>query len=582
VHGQEDLACRPNRLGVRDPALSEALQRLAAEAATRFNSLVATGDEIPFDVAEDAGEQTLFYRYVPLTAKYVAEREAELRSLPSFGPACDAVTTAEVAAPYLEARGLSVPADADDRAAKMLVAFIAALWDGCGEFRLDHGRVEQALAALDAEARDVHEADVLIAPIVGLQLPVGRLELPNGIRVLSAETVEAPIEAMRSEGMHRNAWEPQFLALADQGDGREGTDEALRQLHDLISVLRLFKEGGVGLGPHAFAPTGSDKWRRITTGAAATRPGGYKLTETEVAELKEFATLLEARPDPQGALRWAIARFELGCERPSVLEGLSDHLLALGALLEGGGPVGASLEIRASALIAGTADRVEARERVERAFALERSLIRGSVLVEEDEESGSAIEIACWLEDGLRAILRDAALAEGSADVCETADEILIGAGLDAGDGGDEQRGETAEWEAIPEDHEMEEPDPTRILEPIPGEDEIRVTSWAGIEVKAGDRDEPAEDPPEDDHELEPDPPEEELELDQENEMIDRDWLSEVARDATLEWPAAEGERRPSQRERIDTPRVRHLFPVPDDADWSVRELEYRRRAGVR
>ena len=40
----------------------------------RFSSLVATGDEIPFDVAEDSGESTLFYRYVPLTARYIAER----------------------------------------------------------------------------------------------------------------------------------------------------------------------------------------------------------------------------------------------------------------------------------------------------------------------------------------------------------------------------------------------------------------------------------------------------------------------------------------------------------------------------
>ena len=66
---------------------------------------------------------------------------------------------------------------------------------------------------------------------------------------------------------------------------------------------------------------------------------------------------------------------------------------------------------------------------------------------------------------------------------------------------------------------------------------------------------------------------------DEEDEMVNRDWLSEVEREerATLEWPATRGERPP--RERIDTPRVRHLFPVPDDAEWEVRELEYDRRA---
>ena len=41
-------------------------------------------------------------------------------------------------------------------------------------------------------------------------------------------------------------------------------------------------------------------------------------------------------------------------------------------------------------------------------------------------------------------------------------------------------------------------------------------------------------------------------------------------------------ERDLANRERVDTPRVRHLFPVPDDADWEVRELDYDRhnRAG--
>ena len=76
----------------------------------------------------------------------------------------------------------------------------------------------------------------------------------------------------------------------------------------------------------------------------------------------------------------------------------------------------------------------------------------------------------------------------------------------------------------------------TRILEPVPAEDEIRITA--------------------------------------------RDWMEEVEEDAaieveesTLDFPAVEGD--VEHRERIDTPRVRHLFPVPEDADWEVRELKY-------
>ena len=43
-----------------------------------------------------------------------------------------------------------------------------------------------------------------------------RLQLPNGVRIVRADSIAAPVEAMRSEGMGRAAWEPQFLAVAEQ------------------------------------------------------------------------------------------------------------------------------------------------------------------------------------------------------------------------------------------------------------------------------------------------------------------------------------------------------------------------------
>ena len=583
---QEEPAGRQNVVGVADPVLSDALQRLAAEAAMRLTSLVTAGDQIPFDIAEDSGEGASFFRYVPLTGRYVAERGDELRSLPSFGPARDAVRAAGISDSYLEERGLAVPADPDERAAATLIAFIASLWDGCSEFALDGPRLERALLELEVETRDVDEADVLIVPIIGLQMTVPSLALASDLRVVRADALEAPIEAMRSEGMRRAAWEPQFLALADQGEGPEGTADALRQLQDLISVLRLFKEGSVGLGPYVFAATGADKWRRIATGAPAPRPGNYELSEAEAEELTEFAHQLEASPDPEGVLRWAIARFEMGCERTTAFEGLSDHLLALGAILANEGPVGASLAVRASALIAGPGQRVEARQRLERAAELEQALMSGVALDPSDEDEGSGLGLAIWLEDAMRAILRDAALGTSHEELCAAADDALITAGLDADDAGTEQRGSTAEWEALPEPtlpdeiveerFEVEEAAPlgeervTRMLEPVPMEDEIRVEARARPADGEGAghlHGEDSDDEPERSEEPE-------------RQMRNLDWLSEVSREATLEWPVSDRERRPQSRERIDTPRVRHIFPVPEDADWSVRELEYDRAAG--
>ena len=542
---------------MRDRLLNDSLTRLASEAAIKLSALVAGGDQIPFDVDADSGDDSLFYSYRPLTSRYVRERDGELRELEAFRPAREAVAAAGIAAAYLEARGEQVPSDPGERAAQMLTVFLAGLWDGCTELSLDHERLRNALAVLEAETLGIDEAEVLIAPLVGLRMPLPRLQLPNGMQIVRADTIEAPIEAMRSEGMGRAAWQPQFLALAEQTDGPDSAESALHQLSELISVMHLFKPGSVGLGPYAFAPTGEDRWARLATGAPATRAGHYELSEEEAIGLAEFAAELEARPDPDGALAWAVNRFEMGCGRESSLEGLSDHLLALRAVLDGHGPVGASLPMRAAALVADeSVERIEARERIESALELERSLMNGS-------PSLPGLAVASWIEEGVRRILRETALGELSKDLNKAADETLIATGLEGGDV------EIAVSEDIPvaeappeivvsreipaveepplddlqppenfepeEEHDMNQE--TRILEPIPAEGEIRITATP--------------------------------------------WLDEVdaPEHSTLDFPAIEGDLQ--HRERIDTPRVRHLFPVPEDADWEVRELKYnRKRAG--
>jgi hypothetical protein len=532
---------------VRDFLLNEALKRLSTEAATRFSVLVAGGDQIPFDVAAEDGDDSAFYSYVPLTSRFVEERSHELRSLPSFAPAREAAVEAGVAAPYLEARGETVAADPGERAERMLTTFISSLWEGCTEFSLDRARLDGALSMLDAEARDAGDAEILLVPVVGLRMSQSRLQLPHGVRVVRADSIDAPIEAMRSEGMGRAAWEPQYLAVADQ-DPEGGAETALLQLHELISVMRLFKGGGIGLGPYAFAPTGEGCWRRLATGAPAARAGGYRLSEEEAGDLVELASTLEARPDPDSALSWAVGRFEMGCERESALDGLSDHLLALRAVLEGHGPVGASLPLRAAALMADDSlDRIEARERVEETLELERELMNGRSL-----ENG--VRLAAWAEEGVRRLLLQAALGELGNDLNATADETLIATGLEGGDAEIAFAAET-EIEGAPakairveqlpppvlppepseivptEETHMEQE--TRIMEPIPAEDEIKITATPWLEE-----------------------------------------VSEERRGDSLEWPAAE-ERDIEHRERIDTPRVRHLFPVPQDADWEVSHLEF-------
>ncbi len=544
---------------MRDFLLNESIKRLATEAATRLSSLVAMGEEIPFDVAADAGDDSAFYSYVPMTGRYVSEHAEELRGLPSFGPAREATLEAGVAASYLEARGQGVPADPGARAELMLITFFAELWEGSAGFTLDRERLEAALATLDAESRDADDADVLMVPLVGLRMPMPRLQLPHDVRIVRADSIEAPVEAMRSEGMGRAAWEPQYLAVAEQ-DPEGGVESALMQLRELISVMRMFKGGGIGLGPYAFAPTGEGCWRRIATGAPATRPGGYRLSEEEAEGLIEFGTALEARPDPDNALTWAVGRFEMGCERATALEGLSDHLLAMRAVLEGHGPVGASLPLRAAALIADEEmDRIEAGEKVEEVLELERAMMNGRPVE-------GAVGLATWLEENARRLLRQAALGELGNDLSTVADETLIVSGLAEGDA------------EIMVSAEETAPEPDPVPEPEPGEISIEA---AGPEPSA-ELQLPVDELPEEEYVeqetriMEPIPAEDEIRI------TATPWLEEVSdpRGETIDWPA-DSDRDIQHREKIDTPRVRHLFPVPEDADWEVShlEFEYSRRA---
>jgi hypothetical protein len=539
---------------VRDFLLNESIKRLATEAATRLSSLVAMGEEIPFDVAADAGEDSAFYSYVPMTGRYVGEHAEELRGLPSFGPAREATVEAGVAAPYLEARGQGVPADPGARAELMLITFFAELWEGSAGFALNRERLEAALATLDAESRDADDAEVLMVPLVGLRMPMPRLQLPHDVRIVRADSIEAPVEAMRSEGMGRAAWEPQYLAVAEQ-DSEGGVEGALQQLRELISVMRMFKGGGIGLGPYAFAPTGEGCWRRIATGAPATRPGGYRLTEEEAEGLIEFCAALEARPDPDNALTWAVGRFEMGCERATALEGLSDHLLAMRAVLEGHGPVGASLPLRAAALIADEEmDRIEAGERVEEVLGLERAMMNGRPVE-------GAVALATWLEENARRLLRQAALGELGNDLSTVADETLIVSGLAEGDA----EIMVSVDEPPPEPDLVPEPEPEEIsieaVEPLPSAelqlpvDELPEEEYVEQETRI----------------MEPVPAENEIRISA------TPWLEEVSDPRggeTIDWPA-DSDRDIQHREKIDTPRVRHLFPVPEDADWEVSHLEF-------
>ncbi len=588
---------------MQDLVVREALQTMAFDAAERLRELIAAGAEIPYEVREP-GDASPLCEYTPQTARFVRDHVGALRELDSFGAACAALDITNLSGPYLESIGAEVPAEPRRRAELAAIVFLARLWHRSTDFAAAPERLDAAIAEVEAGGElDAGEIEVVV-PIRGLQMPTDRLDLATATLV-RADIVEVPAEARSSEGSGAAGWQPTFLAVARVGetpDGDEAPDagaRAVEAFRQLVTTLRLFKPGGVGLGPHAWARTGGDRWRRIATGERRPRPGGYVLAEDELADLVSLSRALAERSTPfgrpardrgglAGALARATSRFEAGLERRAVLEALNDYLLALRFLLDGGGPADLGLSIRVAALCAEPDERGATKAVVERALALERELWMGEPSPTGDDQLGP-VETAAWVEELTRAILKDAACGHLGADLRATADEILLADGLAIGDGSNAQRGSTAEW-SLPEEGE---------LEPEWASEDEAAAAQDDEEAEVGSADEPFADEvagtekvPEAEGRIPveqatfPKLEEERLTAHAQAMRFDVDEARNERPTTALEAiePAA-GER--AMEREIERPdlaeRVAYLFPRPEPCEWDVPEVSYdrRRRADV-
>jgi hypothetical protein len=454
---------------MRDLVVREGLETMARDAAKRLRELIAAGEEIPYEVLEPGAGSPLC-EYQPLTERFVRDHAGELRELDSFGATCAALETSDLAGAYLDEMGITVPEDPRRRAELAGIAFLCRLWMGSSDFSLDADRLSAAIAELETN-NDLAVGEVEVAvPLRGFQMPTSRLDLA-GVTIVVADGVDVPAEARASEGLGGSPWEPTFLAVAripEPGEDDASPDAgvaAVQTFRRLITTLRLFKSGGVTLGPHAWTRASGDRWRRISTGSGRPRPGGYRVTESEVPALAAFSRALAGPSTPFGrslngrpglpvALGRAISRFEAGLERVSAVEALNDHLLALRFVLEGGGPANLGLAMRVAALCAEPSGRDQVKAVVDRAAGLERELWSGEPAPGRGEVSPA--ETATMLEELTRAILKDAACGHLGSDLRVTADEILLADGLAVGDGAAEQRGATEEW-SLGEEPELAE-----------------------------------------------------------------------------------------------------------------------------
>lgn len=393
---------------MRDASLHRLLSAHVEEAGALLAAEAAGGAEVPFELADEggSGHRTPLYCYRPLTGRFISEREHHLAGLPTTAPAVRALERLTGLTAYLRRREEEA---GPNPARAALRALLTATFDGSEDFSLTHGRFARAYAELEDA---VYAGIVLVtvaAPLLGLELESPEVRITARTRLIGAGAMpDAPGEASE-----------RVLAVVTV-EGREALGIAREELAALARALRLWDVAAPAVAPVGWVRDDDGPWRLAATGG-----GGRPRTRTVLPvghedELRAFSALVARRTPHAGELAWALGRFEMGLERADPLEALTDHLLALRALLEPEGPASGLLPERLGALCAAPPDRPALVERTQRALAVEHAVVRGLARV-----GGSDFEadgLATELESHLRSLLRDTLCGHLEPDLVALAD----------------------------------------------------------------------------------------------------------------------------------------------------------------
>jgi hypothetical protein len=427
---------------VRSLQLQAALTEFVAQAAGLLHADVLAGQEVPFELATQTGRgrgASPLYCYQPLTDAYLAERFPALRGLEAYPPAASLLDAFDGLDRYLLSRGLTDARDlrlgAGKGRGRSDAALLALLQEVCAEQTDFDGllerhpeRLERALERLEDSTFAATSAELtLVATLHGLTISSPEISLTRGLLLAQPDALRgAPEQAM---GELATGQREHLLAVltAEDPDPSTALAHGIEVVRELLRALRLFGDGRIALGSLAWTRIGSASWSPVALGTGG-RPHGMLLVSAEQEdELRAFCNLVSRRAPHENEIAWALRRFELGCERASEYEGISDHLLALRALLGGpselephGSPDGL-LAGRLAALCATPDKRTALTERTLRAIALEREAIAGSAV-----ERASGLVLARDLSDHLRALLRDVVCGHLPSDLVSLADELLL------------------------------------------------------------------------------------------------------------------------------------------------------------
>ena len=366
---------------MRSLQLQGALTEYLEAAAAHLHAAVAAGAEVPFELEQRSRRRSngpSLYCYQPLTDQFIAERMHELEQLPSHREAARLLADFDGLGRYLASLGAEIARTGGQAGARAgLRALLSEVFAGQSDFELVAERVEAAFARLESSALLSTSEVTLVATLHGLTITSEELHLTRGLRVAQPHALDglppaASAERDEAGGGHLVV----VLAAGDEEPVRRWpraarccatccARSAVRRRSRHARLARLGADRWSGLEPTALGS------RRTPTRHARRRAPSRRTScgpsATSSHAVRRTATSSRGRC---GASSWAAS------ERARY-EGLSDHLLALRALLEPEGAASGLLPRRLAALCATPERRAELTERTIQAIQLERAVVAG-------------------------------------------------------------------------------------------------------------------------------------------------------------------------------------------------------------
>ena len=409
---------------MRSQELHAALATHLEAVAAHLQGELAGGAEVPFELERRGGRvgarRPALYCYRPLLGEFLEERFAELEALPTHHDAARALADFEGLERYLIDRGVEPEGPPRQRLRAGLLTLMEDAFGENSDFELEPERLRSALAALQGSASSSVSEVAVLARLRGLAITSPQLQITSGLAIVREDALQAPLPDTGAI-LGADPGEPLFVLLCSEAeDPRAALHAAHAILAELLRGLRLFGDGRIALEALGWARISGGPWRPYQLPGGGPARGTLVVTAEQEDELRAFCNLVSRRRPEGNALAWALRRYELGCERASAGEALSDNLLALRALLEDEQSSAERFAERMAALCATPEQAPGLAVRVTEALALERSLRCGQV-----HPGGAEEALAGEIADHLRALLRDMICGHLQDDLIELAERII-------------------------------------------------------------------------------------------------------------------------------------------------------------